>query len=365
PITSTFRTINGIEYSYANIPVSGGSHFITADTNFGLCVYGYGQTNSYGYVGGLGLEELDWNPPAFTGTILDCDSKSLQYSEINRKDSGLDSVIVTKILNLNYFVEDSTKSNYLSRIELIDKYQDGFISIYAVDSAGSVKRDTSIIEGFTFTISNTDKYEFTDYQDTARFDTTNCITLTIKNYGIVAKDISKLRLKNNDQLDLINDNTILQPGESKDIYVCFVSGFNPGWFIDTLTLESDCYQEDLGSVSFFLRPDDEKPTLTTDLRDCGNAIVSGNELLETDYGFGEYEVNSFDNLNISLVNKNQREISLYMSLVDEFRDGVYTITFKDRGGNDTVVSGIIQGFTASFVTDTEGDLISYNLQNIG
>jgi len=365
PVVGTFRPINGIEYSYANIEVDGGSHFITADTNFGICVYGYGQTNSYGYVGGLGLEELDWNPPAFSSVPLDCQNLNIQYTELNRKDSGLDSVIVTEISNLNFFLEDSTKTDYSARLELIDKYQDGFISIYAIDSSGSVNRDTSIIEGFTFTISNTDKYEFTAYQDTARFDTTNCITVTIKNYGLIAKDISKLRLKNNNELELSNSKTILQPGDSTDIYVCFVSGFNPGWFVDTLTIESDCYNEDLGSVSFFLRPDDEKPTMTTEIQDCGDALVSANELLETDYGFGEYEVNNFDNLDITLVNKNEKEISLYMSLVDPFKDGVYTLTFTDRGGNDTIVSGIVQGFTASFVTDLDDNLISFNIQNIG
>ncbi len=105
--------------------------------------------------------------------------------------------------------------------------------------------------------------------------------------------------------------------------------------------------------------------MTTEIQDCGDALVSANELLETDYGFGEYEVNNFDNLDITLVNKNEKEISLYMSLVDPFKDGVYTLTFTDRGGNDTIVSGIVQGFTASFVTDLDDNLISFNIQNIG
>ncbi len=365
PVVGTFQPIKGIEYSYANIKVSGGSHFITADTNFGICVYGYGQTNSYGYVGGLGLEELDWNPPAFASTPLDCDKLSFSYSEINRKDSGLDSVIVTNISNLNYFVVDSSKTNYSARIELIDKYQDGLLNIYAIDSSGSVKRDTSIIEGFTFTLSQNDNYEFTNSQDTVRFDTTQCMTLIITNYGIVPKDISKLKMKSGTKLELVNNNTILKPGESKEITVCFVSGFEPGWFADTLSLEFGCYTEDLGSVAFFLRPDVDKPSTSTAIRDCGDALLSANETIETDYGFGDYELINSENLNINVDVQDEREISLYLSLIDKYSDGIYEIKFLDRAGNDTLVSGIVQGFTASFVSDLGGDLISYNLHTIG
>ncbi|MFA7325793.1 MAG: T9SS type A sorting domain-containing protein [Candidatus Kapaibacterium sp.] len=365
PIVGTFLPIKGIDYSYANIGVSGGSHYITADTNFGICVYGYGQTNSYGYVGGLGLEELDWTPPEFTSTPLDCDKLSFGYSELNRKDSGLDSVIVTSISNLNYFVVDSTKSNYSARIELKDKYQDGFLSIYAIDSAGSVTRDTSIIEGFTFTLSQNNMYEFTMIQDTVRFDTTNCTTLTIKNYGIVAKDISKLKLKNGTLIELVSNQTILEPGESTDIYVCFVSGFESGWFTDTLELESGCYTEEMGSVAFYLRPDSNKPSTSTTLRDCGDALLSANELIETDYGFGEYEIINTNNLDINVEVQNEREISLYLSLKDKYIDGQYEIKFQDRAGNDTIVYGIVQGFTAAFISDLSGDLISFNLQTIG
>lgn len=365
PVNGTFSPIKGIEYSYANVRVTGGSHFITADTNFGICVYGYGQTNSYGYVGGLGLEELDWNPPEFASTLIDCDRLSFAYTELNRKDSGLDSVIVSSISNLNYSIIDSSKSNYSARIELIDKYQDGILNVYAVDSAGSVKRDTSIIEGFTFTISQNDKYEFTKYQDTVRFDTTNCITIKIKNYGLVAKDISKLKLKSGTQLGLVNDETMLKPGESKDIYVCFASGFVPGWFADTLILETDCYTEELGEVAFYQRPDNDKPTTTTELRNCGDALLSARELVETDYGFGEYELISSDNLQLNLIDSNVKEISLYLSLIDKNKDGTYKIKFKDRGGNDTLVSGVVQGFTANFVSDMSGDLISFSTQNIG
>ncbi|PKL79641.1 MAG: hypothetical protein CVV25_07165 [Ignavibacteriae bacterium HGW-Ignavibacteriae-4] len=365
PVSGTFLPIKGIAYSYANISVSGGSHFITADTNFGICVYGYGQTNSYGYVGGLGLEELDWNLPEFTSTPLDCDKLTFAYTELNRKDSGLDSVIVTGITNLNYFVVDSSKSNYSARIELIDKYQDGYLTLYAIDSSGSVKRDTSIIEGFTFTLSQNDKYEFTEFQDTVRFDTTNCKTISIKNYGIVAKDISKLKLRNGTLLNLTNDWSMLNPGESRDIYVCFKSGFVSGWFTDTLEIETDCYTESIGSVAFYLRPDSENPTTTTSIRDCGDALLSANELIETDYGFGDYELISSENLDINLETRDEREISLYLSLIDKNTDGQYEIKFQDRAGNDTIVTGIVQGFTAAFVSDLAGDLISFNLQSIG
>ena len=35
----------------------------SADEPIGIYIYGYGEANSYGYVGGTGCQSIDFNPP--------------------------------------------------------------------------------------------------------------------------------------------------------------------------------------------------------------------------------------------------------------------------------------------------------------
>lgn len=50
---SVFTVIPSSCYSYASVRVADGVHTVTAEKEFGIYVYGYGNANSYGYVGGM------------------------------------------------------------------------------------------------------------------------------------------------------------------------------------------------------------------------------------------------------------------------------------------------------------------------
>ncbi|WP_299466172.1 IgGFc-binding protein, partial [Mucilaginibacter sp.] len=52
PYTSFVAILNNQAYSYAQIPVSAGTHFISADGGFNAIAYGFGQNESYGYSAG-------------------------------------------------------------------------------------------------------------------------------------------------------------------------------------------------------------------------------------------------------------------------------------------------------------------------
>lgn len=55
PLEANFQRFLDTEYYFATIELPAGSHSIRADAPFGLMVYGYGQANSYGYIGGMRL----------------------------------------------------------------------------------------------------------------------------------------------------------------------------------------------------------------------------------------------------------------------------------------------------------------------
>lgn len=364
PVNGDFKPIEGIAYSYANVLVLGGSHHIVADTNFGICVYGYGLTNSYGYVGGLGLDVMDWNPPLYGVNDIDCFSREVIFTEKNNRDSGLDSIVLLEKINIELIASELTKEIYSGKVTLLDKYNDGRMKFFATDSSGSKTRSTVIIEGFTFTLSSDKAYKEVDLMDSIKIFSLNCIDVTITNYGITRKDISKLKLKSGLELTKSTTPEFLDAGDSVTFQVCYQSTTEYGWHRDTLTLENDCFSEVMGTVNFYLAPDDFKPAVASIGTDCGGALLTANEGTVFDYGFGTYEKKT-DNLEVALQKFSTSKIEVALNLIDPFKDGFYEFKFIDQAGNDSTIIGIVQGFTASFVKDEDDVAISFSSQSIG
>lgn len=55
---SPFVPIAGSNFSYAHVSVQRGPHTLTCVSGFGVYIYGYGDAESYGYIGGLAFERL-------------------------------------------------------------------------------------------------------------------------------------------------------------------------------------------------------------------------------------------------------------------------------------------------------------------
>lgn len=53
--TQSFIKIPNSGYSYATIPLPDGVHAISADSGIGIYVFGYGNADSYGYIGGMNM----------------------------------------------------------------------------------------------------------------------------------------------------------------------------------------------------------------------------------------------------------------------------------------------------------------------
>ena len=57
-LPDSFKIIPASNYRYANVRVNDGVHTISCDSNIGVYVYGYGEANSYGYLGGMSMEPI-------------------------------------------------------------------------------------------------------------------------------------------------------------------------------------------------------------------------------------------------------------------------------------------------------------------
>ena len=54
-----FLPIPNTAYSYLQLPVSSGTHTLASDSGFSVVAYGFGQYESYGYAGGVNLQDLN------------------------------------------------------------------------------------------------------------------------------------------------------------------------------------------------------------------------------------------------------------------------------------------------------------------
>ena len=366
PVVADFQPVFGIDYSYANILVSPGGHNIKADTTFGICIYGYGQTDSYGYVGGLGLEETDWTPPSYNLLSDDCEIASFSFSEELDQDTGLDSIVIEENQNINVEELENSATNYSANLSLIDKYNDGLLEFYAKDVDGSKTTESIIIEGATLTISSTNAYEFIRLEtDTVKPFRDYCQDITITNYGIVDKSLESISLADGSRFNIPPLPDSLRAGASYSFQICYKPLKEIGTLRDTLIFSNDCYQENLAEVSFILVPDESPPELTETNIECGEVVLLASEALESQYGFGKYEEVSTNNVEISEIRNEPDNIELGLKLIDPLKDGTYSIMFEDISGNDTTYNGILQGFTADFVNNAQGEAIILPATSIG
>lgn len=249
--TSLFQSIGTSGYSYANILVSDGVHFLKADTTFGLQVYGYGVANSYGYIGGLRLEQIvpptpDFNPPVITGEI-DCFRFLGTIYDSAAHDSGITTASISQATNVitvatnPKFPMDSLKFT----ASLIDFLQDGSFTITAKDSAGNTSSKSFNIPGFTTkidTILNGNGLAIRN--DVAVSGSpTKCFTFNLTNYGKFPQRIDSLALSQIfSQYSISKSNKLpifIQPGERRSIEICFTPSAS-GTFFDTLYISNDC-----------------------------------------------------------------------------------------------------------------------------
>ncbi|TAL68650.1 MAG: T9SS type A sorting domain-containing protein [Bacteroidetes bacterium] len=248
PVSSgNFFSISSSGYSYANLKVGDGVHTIRCNDKIGVYVYGYGQADSYGYVGGMYLRTLDLQPPLVTG-IDSCNSVIGAVFDTLITDSKLqkvDSPVGTQI-NVNVDIEKFTpyKDSVRFKASLIDNFKDGEFEIVAVDSFGLITTKKFTIRGFTLSFPdispNNLKFEF----DSTIIGYCNCDSIHIKNTGILPLILeNNIFLKSNLIFSIPASQLpfILQPGDSKMLKICYCPvELTKKKQSDTLQMEYNC-----------------------------------------------------------------------------------------------------------------------------
>lgn len=344
-----FTPIRGSDFLTANIGTTSGSHSITADTTFGLCVYGYGNLNSYGYVGGLGLEKLDYNPPQIETSSLDCFKSSYSFIEQQEYDTGIELVEVYNEINIRSQVNIINPYKVEVFAELENYREDGLFLVRVRDSASSVTRIQQEISGFTISIEQNDdiakQNEYFEKSDSIAFIDSKCFEYEIRNYGNFPQTIQNIVSRNILYEWKFDFPQTLMPGESIILEFCLNSNNQDTIYLDTLTIIDECEEYPLAIFKIYQFPDNYPPRSEVEINNC-NSIFDIVFLDDTklDYGIEKVEYN-IENLELSLIDSSSYSISYNLIQTDPYSDSYYKFIVTDLAGNQTILEESLPGFT--------------------
>ncbi|MFA6571543.1 MAG: IgGFc-binding protein, partial [Bacteroidota bacterium] len=183
-----FKKIPNSNFSYEHFRVSDGVHTLSSNAvRFGIYVYGYGEANSYGYVGGMSLRPIDFQPPQFAYSDS-CFSVKGEVTDTTAADSGIETVESHPDTwdNIDLIIQPYLRKqgSVTFSAKLRNIYRDGGFSIQATDTSGLVNQKFIDVPGFTI---GTTQYKEQDslllISKRTRYDTYYQIPILLENYG--------------------------------------------------------------------------------------------------------------------------------------------------------------------------------------
>lgn len=243
--TALFRAISNSGYSFASFQVGDGVHTVQADTGVGVYVYGYGEANSYGYIGGTNYSPIDFLPPriefdsvcfGIRGLLLDDLTSDYHISSVSLPPASIQNVDV----RLDPFRQLGDSIRIAA--DLINRYADGRFRVVVLDSSDLSKDTVISIPGFTvraaLAVSDSD-VPFNRYD--VNTGEVLCNTYEIVNNGAFPQTITSLVFARATPGFTVQTPLplVVPPGGRATIELCFAPQ-KRGTFYDTLLLGTDC-----------------------------------------------------------------------------------------------------------------------------
>lgn len=354
PLNGNFRPIPGSRHLYAQVRVSGGSHYIRADSAFGLYVYGYGEATSYGYPGGMLFRTLviDFQPPEISWEDTCGTVRGVTFDD-KITDSGLDSVYTTSdTKNVNVMIdpfeagEDSVK--YMA--QLVDPYEDGLIGIKAVDRGGRIRTQTNQIPGFTLRVAGVQNAPAVLDTFVATNSQFFCRQVSIRNYGQFEQELTGAVLAQSFPGATITTGFPMKipPGGVGNIDICF-DNMNDTVFSVTLDISGLCVDRRVAIIPIDSRIDTTAPSVTVDGRPCGDEFIVNYYEQGRASGIVSVEVDTLINCTAEMVTDTTalpvEVLQLRLRRENPRQDMIYAIRLRDAAGNTVIDRDTIGGFT--------------------
>ena len=362
-----FSQISTTGFSWAQIRMTDGVHVITADTTFGIYVYGYGDANSYGYIGGMSFRPLDITPPSISGLVTCYDFKGAITDSLIA-DTRVDSISVIPGTEVNttftsgLFAPPQTIVTFL--IALRDLYLDGSISIQAKDAVDQVTRLDIVLPGFTISpVGSRNNPQSLQRAYIVPIGRERCDSFEIENYGAHSHTITSIGFS--------GSTSVLEPvvpftmasGERRMVRFCR-TGTSEQVVSDTLFIGDACLARAVLAAQIEEKLDKEGPKIQGNADVCSTMVdVFINDNVGSDLGLRSARVLDSVTLNcvVTLVDSVELERTYHIEVTDPYLDAIYGFEAIDSADNINRMIDTIPGFMMA----VGGDLSRLTFLDLG
>lgn len=372
PLVVNYKPVPGTPYSYAQIPLSAGSHYVTCDSAFGLYAYGFGQANSYGYPGGTLFRQLvvDFEAPSIRA-VPQCGLVQGVAVDDGITDSGIDScyVVASATSNTDVVIAPfaSGADSVFYTATLRDPYQDGAVQVKAIDSAGRSVSQLNLIPGFTLRASkmtgNAPQAEELVSYNSAPV----CRQVEIVNYGKFPHRVDNLALVPPRPLFSVNSplGFTLNPGETRTVEICYAGGPDTTETV-SLVIGDSCIARQVVDLTVFGITDTVPPGKLGQIGPCGQGVeIVFEEPPLKFFGIASIEVVEAVNARTGFTPGADAlpssRVALRLDPIDFRQDMIYEVLMRDMAGNETVVRDTVGGYTLAALETKESTQVSVRL----
>lgn len=348
---AAFRRIGTSQYSWAQLSMTDGVHSITSDTTFGIYVYGYGNANSYGYIGGMAFRPLDVYPPRIEGKTV-CGTFTGAVTDSLLGDSRVYAVAVMEgsEINTTYtqgaFIPPQAVVPF--SIALVDPLLDGSLMIEAYDNVRQRTEATIRVPGFTVGPIGERSNPIPIARDRIiPIRQQRCDSIVIENYGNHVQSITSLRTASGRPVTSPAVPFDLNPGEQITVVLCTYYDIQ-GRYNDTLVIGNACLERNILEIRYDVRTDEESPSVTGNSDPCSTSV----EVAVADdraFDFGLVSVRVIDsvvqNCTVTEISSSVPRNTYTISIIDPFDDAIYGFEAVDSAGNITRQIDTVPGFT--------------------
>lgn len=362
-----FQQIGNTAFSWAQIPMTDGAHEATSDTTFGIYVYGYGEANSYGYIGGMSFRPLDVNPPALEGQNT-CDGFEGSFTDSLLADSRITSVGVVPgtEVNATFTVAAFNPPQAVVAFEaaLRDPYLDGSLVVEAEDAVEQTSRFDIVLPGFTVSpVGRRNAAQPLQRAYVIPIDRERCDSVEIENYGLYAQTISNLRFSGTTVVTSPQAPFTMTPGERITVRFCR-TGTMEQVVTDTLLIGDTCQLRPMLAAQIEEKFDKEGPKVQGEADICSTRVdVRIDDEIGADLGLAEARV--LDSVTVNCIVELQDSTTLLrtyrIDVLDPYLDAIYGFEAIDSADNITRYIDTIPGFMMS----VDGDLAPITTHDLG
>lgn len=350
-IVPVLRPIGSSGWSWATISLTSGVHTISADTLFGIYVYGYGQAVSYGYIGGTAYRPLDVYPPTLS-VLQACDSITVTYTDSLPGDKGLRSVAIVGADNVTGAATvtfDERRPFATVVASLVNPFADGFVIARGIDDEEQDNTERFDLPGFTVgAIGHGSTISPSARAVVMPARRSRCDSVAIENYGKFPHRVERLWFTSGAVVFDPEGPIDLAPGERRFVRTCRVIGEDRNE-TDTLMLADSCRSRPAVVWSFQGRADRVAPRPTSTAVGPCDSVISVAVVDNDDYDYGiercTVDTARTRNVDVTIEAADAQASAITIRRIDPYRDAMWSIVVMDSAGNVTMVEDTIPGFT--------------------